>query len=260
MKLEGKVAIITGAGGDIGKEIARQFVAEGAKIVIAGRNVAKLEKAAAEIGISSDDYVAVSTDISDEAAVEALVETAKEKFGKLDIMVCNSGLPGDVNAAVDYSVEKFDQVVAVNLRGTFLCMKYALKSMIPAGGGAIVVTASIGGLKGMPGTIGYNATKFAINGMVKTVSTDHARDGIRCNSVCPSPVEGEMMRGTEAAYGNNAGGVAAEDIKEGIAAGIPMGRYAQPAEIAAATLFLASDEASFISGVNLPVDGGMAAS
>ena len=129
MKLEGKVAIITGAGGDIGKEIARQFVAEGAKIVIAGRNVAKLEKAAAEIGISSDDYVAVSTDISDEAAVEALVETAKEKFGKLDIMVCNSGLPGDVNAAVDYSVEKFDQVVAVNLRGTFLCMKYALKSL-----------------------------------------------------------------------------------------------------------------------------------
>lgn len=256
MKMENKTVIITGAAGNIGRALAKRFAGAGANLVLTDINLDSVQTAINDLNLNDAKTLGVATDISNEDSVINLLNAAEERFTKIDVLVCNAGIAGDINVAADYSVEKFDQVIAVNLRGTYLCIKHALQRMIKQGGGVILPLASIGGLKGMPGTVGYNASKFAVNGMVRTICIDHAADGIRINSICPSPVDSAMMASTEAAYAANAG-VDVETTHEQMISGIPMRRYAKPDEIAAAAVFLASDDASFINGVALPVDGGM---
>lgn len=258
MKMENKTVVITGAAGDIGRALVKRFADEGANVVLTSRNLGKLQAVIDDLGLSEEKAMAISTDINDEDSILHMLSAVEGRFSRIDALVCNSGIAGDINDAVDYSTEEFDKVTRTNLRGTYLCIKHALRRMIAQGGGTIVPISSIGGLRGMPGTVGYNASKFAINGIVRTVCVDHAADGIRINSVCPSPVDGSMMDGTEAAYARNAG-VDTATIHEQMLSGIPMHRYAKPDEIAAAALFLASDDASFINGVTLAVDGGMSA-
>lgn len=251
MKLENKVAIITGAAGGIGTATCKVFAGEGAKIVLAGRTAAKLEHTARGLGLSEDRYLIMEADVSKEADVKAMFEKTVERFGKVDIIFNNAGSEGAIARIGDYPIEVFDQVVGINLRGTFLCMQYAINHMKERGG-VIVNNSSIGGLIGMPMTSAYVSTKFAINGLTRTAANEYAKDGIRVNSVCPSPVETRMMRSIEA--GSSADTAAA---KNGFMDMIPMGRYAEPEEIAKAVLFLASDDASFVNGVTLSVDGGM---
>jgi NAD(P)-dependent dehydrogenase (short-subunit alcohol dehydrogenase family) len=248
MKLEGKVAIITGAGGDIGKEIARQFVAEGAKIVIAGRNVDKLKKAAAEIGISADDYLAVSTDISDEAAVEALVEAAKEKFGKLDIMVLSAGISGlSASGGYDavFDTDNWRNVMGVNLDGVFFMMKYGAKECAKGGHGAIVPVSSLAAWKA-EGAAAYTATKGALRSLTHYFGKMLAPMGVRVNSFYPGLIDTDMTHPA----------VTHEQYGPMMLKGIPLGRFGTVDDCAYAVLYLASDASGFMTGQHLIVDGG----
>lgn len=258
MKLDKKTAIITGAAGTIGRAMAKRFADEGANVVLTDLNADSVQAAIDDLGLDKTKALGVATDINDEESILKLLDAAEERFSKVDVLVCNAGIAGDINDAATYSVKKFDQVIAVNLRGTYLCIKYTLQRMIRQGGGVIIPLSSIGGLRGMPGTVGYNASKAAINGIVRSVCVDHAADGIRINSICPAPVDSTMIANTEAAYAAN-DGVDTTTVHEQMTSGIPMGRYAKPEEIAAAAVFLASDDASFINGIALPIDGGMSA-
>ena len=248
MKLENKVVIITGAAGGIGTATCKLFAEEGAKIVLAGRTAAKLENAVCELKQAEDSYLIVEADVSKEDDVKAMFEKTIQRFGKVDVVFNNAGSEGTIARIGDYPIQVFDQVVAINLRGTFLCMQYAINYM-KDNGGVIINNSSIGGLIGMPNTSAYNCTKFAINGLTRTAAKEYARDGIRVNAVCPSPVETRMMRSIEAGNG--------EGVKSVFENAIPMGRYAEPEEIAKAVLFLASEDASFVNGATLSVDGGM---
>ena len=253
--LKDKVVTVTGATGGIGLEICRLFSQEGAKIVLASRSQEGLEKTATELGLAEKDYLIVKTDISKEEDVKHMMEAAVDKFGRLDIACNNAGFGGAIKNLAEYPTEVFDQTIGINLRGTFLCMKYALQQMVRQNSGVIVNMSSIGGLRGMPTTSAYNATKFAINGLTRTAALEYARNNIRVNAVCPSPTETKMMRTTEAATNNQN----PEAVKQHFAQMIPIGRYALPEEVAQATLFLASDAASAITGILMPVDGGMSA-
>lgn len=251
MKLENKVAIITGAAGGIGSAACKLFAEEGAKVVMAGRTAAKLEKAAGELGLKPETYLVVEADVSKEEDVKKLFVQTMERFGKVDVIFNNAGNEGAIAPLGDYPIEVFDRVISINLRGTYLCMQYALNYMKETGG-VIVNNSSIGGLKGMPLTSAYVASKFAINGLTKCAAVEYAKQNIRVNSVCPSPVETRMMRSIEAGAGADASAA-----KNAFIDSIPMGRYAEPEEVAKAALFLASDDASFVTGVTLSVDGGM---
>ena len=258
MRMNNRTVIVTGASGATGKAIVKKYAEEGANVVLASRNLKKLEEVIDELSLDRKKAVAVAVDIDNEDAISGMLDEVETTFGKIDVLVCNSGIAGDVNSTADYAVDQFDNVIRTNLRGTFLCIKLTIPRMIKNGGGAIVPISSVGGLKGMPDTVGYNASKFAINGMVRSVCVEYAAKGIRINAVCPSPIAGGMMLNTEKAYAEKAG-VDVETIHNQITSTIPMGRYAEPEEVADAAFFLGSDEASFINGVTLPVDGGISA-
>lgn len=256
LRMENRTVIITGAAGATGKAMVRKFASEGANVVLTSRNTNKLEAVIDDLNLDRNKAVAIAVDINDEDAIMRMLDRVEELFGQIHVLVCNSGIAGDINPAAEYATNEFDSVIRTNLRGTFLCIKHTIPRMLKNGGGVIVPISSIGGLKGMPDTVGYNASKFAINGIVRATCVDYAAKGIRINSVCPSPIAGGMMLNTEKEYAKRYG-TDVETIHTQMTSGIPMGRYAEPEEVADAALFLASDEASFINGVTLPVDGGM---
>lgn len=255
MLLENKVAIITGAAGGIGEATVKEFIKEGAKVVLSGRTLSKLQALADSLNLDDSRALVVQADISKEADVKRLFEEALKKFGALDIVYNNAGYEGVISRFADYPVDVFDQVVNINLRGTFLCMKYALNTLKE--GGVIINCSSIGGVKAMPNTAAYNATKWAINGMTRTAALEYAPKGIRVNAVCPSPVDTRMIHSIE--QGESGGVRSIEEVQQAFFNVIPMGRYAEPEEIAQSVVFLASDKARFITGVCLSTDGGMSA-
>lgn len=250
MKLDQKVVIVTGAAGGIGLAACKAYAKEGAKLVLSGRTLSKLEEAVKELNLSEDRCLIVAADVSEEGDVRKLFEATIEKFGKVDVVFNNAGTEGTIAPLGDYPMDVFDKVVHINLRGTFLCMKYAINYMKE--GGVIVNNSSIGGVKGMPNTSAYNCTKFAINGLTRTAAIEYASKGIRVNAVCPSPVETRMMRSIEAGSGTDT-----DAVRNAFMNAIPMGRYAQPEEIAKAVIYLSCDDSSFVNGVMLSVDGGM---
>jgi len=185
-----------------------------------------------------------------EEDVKALVQTAVDAFGRLDIAHNNAGIVGpNGTMTVDYAADAFDKVIAVNLRGTYLCMKHEIPAMLATGGGAIVNTSSGSGLVATPGNVAYSASKFGVNGITKTVAAEYGKQGIRVNSVCPGFIETPMV----AAY------LATEEGQAGVRASAPIGRWAQPSEIADVVVWLASDMASFVTGANIAADGGLTA-
>ncbi len=239
-RLTGKVAIVTGAGSGIGRAIATAFVAEGAGVVLAG--ISGDEKAVAdELGPAA---VPVRADVRSSADVAAVVDTARDRFGGLHVMVNNAGIDGAPGAIADCSEDNFDEVLAVNVRGVFLGMKHALPQIAAAGGGSVINIASVAGLVGFPKMPAYCASKGAVIQLTRVGALDYAAHGIRVNAICPGAIDTPLLRQFDP-------GMAAA-----AAAVTPLRRLGRPAEVAALAVFLASDESSFVTGAALPVDGG----
>ncbi len=243
-RLEGKVAIVTGAAQGMGEAHARAFIREGARVVLTDINASRGEEIAQELG---DSAVFMRHDVADEAGWKQVVAFAEERFGKVTVLVNNAGVIGPVKGLIELAKEEFLQVCAVNQLGVFLGMQAVVPSMTAAGGGSIVNISSIAGMLGTAASsnAAYCASKFAVRGMSKLIAVWHGKDGIRVNSVHPGYILTPMM-------------IAATDAEGGgAAAAIPLGRLAQPEEVSSVVLFLASDESSFVSGAEYVVDGAM---
>ncbi|WP_216893080.1 glucose 1-dehydrogenase [Nocardia sp. ncl2] len=243
-RLAGKVAVITGAGSGIGRASALLFAAEGARVVCADLSGHEKETAA-EIG---DAALAVHADVARAQDVSAMIDTAVAHFGRLDILFNNAGLSGRRGPAAERDEADFDHVIGVNLKGAFLGMKYAIPAMLTGGGGSVISTASAAGLVGWKDLALYSAAKGGVVQLTKSVALDYARQNIRVNAICPG------MTWTGLAGGNQSPTPPPDLIPPQ-----PVHRWGMPHELAAAALFLASDESSFITGTAIPVDGGYVA-
>jgi NAD(P)-dependent dehydrogenase (short-subunit alcohol dehydrogenase family) len=248
-RLENKVAIITGGAGSIGITTAKLFLAKGAKVLLVDRSEGALQKAVEELDSEHVKYAVA--DVTKAEQVQQYVNYAVVAFGKIDIFFNNAGIEGVVKPTVDYPEEIFDQVLDVNVKGVFLGNKYVLPMMND--GGSIILTSSVAGISGSPNVTAYIASKHAVVGMMRNLALEVASRKIRVNTVNPSPVDNRMMRSLEAGYAPGD----AENMKKAFESSIPLGRYAEPQEIAQLVLFLASDESKFITGTTQVIDGGM---
>lgn len=244
--LDGKVALITGAGSGIAAAAARLFHKEGARVVLA--DVSGKEAAlAAELG---ERAVACRADVSQSADVQAMIDMAIAEFGQLDILCNVAGITGPRGSLESALEEDFDRVIAVNIRSLLLCSKYALPHLVSGGGGVIVNISSAVALIGMPGLAVYSATKGAIIAMTRTIAAEYASKGVRANVICPGGIETPIYL-EDLAKNPQAVRKSVEQI--------PAGRVGKPEEIAQAMLFLASDASSYMTGAVVPVDGGQTA-
>jgi 3alpha(or 20beta)-hydroxysteroid dehydrogenase len=244
-RFTGKVVLITGGAGGIGRAAAVRFASEGARVVLVDLAAAELAESVAAVEKVDGEVLAVEADVTRFADVERYTDAAIARFGAIDVFFNNAGVLGAVKPLVDYPEEAFDRVIAVNVKAVWLGMKAVAPRMRAAHGGAIVNTASIAGLRGSPNIIAYTASKHAVVGMTRAASLELARHGIRVNAVCPAPIETPMARQLET-----------EVRRERLTATIPMRRYGTPEEVAALVAFLASADAAYITGAIYAVDGG----
>lgn len=248
-KLEHKVAIVTGGAGSIGKTTAELFLDEGAKVLLVDLNEEELKKTVEELGGKDVKYCAA--DVTKSVDVQKYVTKAVKAFGKIDVFFNNAGIEGVVKSIVDYPEEIFDKVIAVNVRGVWLGIKYVLPQMNE--GGSIIISSSVAGLLGSPNVSAYITSKHACVGIMRATSVEAAPRKIRVNSIHPSPVDNRMMRSLEEGFSPGQGAA----VKEQLELTIPLRRYAEPIEIANLVLFLASDDSQFITGTTQVIDGGM---
>src|SRR4051812_49364357 len=246
----GRVALVTGAGAGMGLDTARAFAEAGASVVLADISEDAVRAAADELTAGGHQALGVTCDVADEAQVAALVERTVDTFGRLDMAFNNAGIMIPVADAADEPSERFDRVMAVNLRDVWACMKHELRQMRAQGSGAIVNCSSLGGLVGNPGRASYHATKHGVLGLTKSAALEYAPRGIRINAVCPGTIETPMVH-EMVAKGEL-------DVPTAVA-DQPIGRLGRGNEIAAAVLWLCSPGASLVLGVALPVDGGYTA-
>jgi NAD(P)-dependent dehydrogenase (short-subunit alcohol dehydrogenase family) len=246
--LRGKVALVTGAGSGIGREAAQLFAERGALVYCVGRQEQKLGETKALIGEAGGSARTVSADVSNEPEVKALLARVEQEFGRIDIAFNNAGITGGTHRFEDYPTSDFDEVLRVNLRSIFLCMKYELPLMKRGGSGAICNTASVAALTGPGGMCAYAASKHGIHGLTRVAAMENAADNIRVNTLAPGWTETPMVVANSAqnpAFARNA------------RSAIPAKRGAEPSEVAAAAVWLCSPEASYVFGQMLVVDGGM---
>ncbi|NIY46249.1 glucose 1-dehydrogenase [Cedecea colo] len=244
-RLSGKVAIITGAGSGIGEATARTFAREGAKVVLVGRREAPLQANASAIRAAGGEALVIAGDVARAADVAAIIEGAIEKFGRLDYVFNNAGIQGKGAPIIEMEEESFDELIAINLKGPWLMTRAALRVMIPAGrGGAIVNTSSFLSVAATVGTSVYSASKAGLDAMILALALEAGPHGIRINNVNPGVIDTPMLR----AHG--------EAIIPPLAARAALGRVGIPQDIADAVLWLCTDEASFITGQSLLIDGG----
>jgi 3-oxoacyl-[acyl-carrier protein] reductase len=244
MRFDGKTAIVTGGARGIGFEIARQL-AEGGAIVVLVDVLEDALAAAAQKLPGAKQVLTYKTDVTDEEAVEKMIEDVAEKTGRIDILINNAGITRD-DLILRMEVKAWDLVMAVNLKGTFLMTKHACRYMVRQKAGRIVNMASVSGLVGNAGQANYSASKAGVIGFTRTVARELARKNVCCNAVAPGFIDTDMTQ------------VLPEKAKEMALAAIPMQRMGTPAEVARVACFLASDEASYVTGHVLAVDGGMA--
>ncbi|RDJ20105.1 SDR family NAD(P)-dependent oxidoreductase [Bosea caraganae] len=249
--LAGKVAIVTGGATGIGRAIAARFVEAGASVVIAGRNAGVLQKTAIEIGCH-----AVAADVTREEEVKRLVAETLAKFGGVDILVNNAGVTGQVAKAEDLDIAQWDETMAINIRGTILCIKHVVPSMRARGGGAIINMSSLMGLRGYPMRSAYTATKFAVIGITEAVAQEVGIDNIRVNALCPGAVNGELMQRVIAARVAAENRPAEEIIRVNYTDKAALRRWVEPEEVAESALFLASAASSPLTGERIKVDAG----
>lgn len=246
-RLEGKVAIVTGAASGIGAASARLFAREGASVALADRNHELMDEVVHEINAAGGTAIGIGTDVGNEASIQRMVEQTVEEFGKLHIMYANAGISGRYDLETVNS-EDFDKVIHVNLRGPFLCAKYAVPKIADSGGGSVIFTSSELALVGSPGGSVYSASKAGLIGMARGLALDYAAANIRFNCICPGAVDTPMLWGEEKGE--------RDEIEADISSRMPLGRVGQPEEIAKSALYLASDDSSFVTGHALVVDGG----
>lgn len=257
MKLDftNKVVLITGAAGGFGVDAAKSFAQRGAKLALVDLSMEALEGVAKETGLSADKYLLVATDVSKEDNIVNYVNKTKEKFGRIDIFFNNAGIEGVVSKLADYPSDIFNKVIDINVKGGYLGMKYVLQVMREQKCGSVINVSSVAGLAGMPDLSAYVTSKFAIIGMTRSAAVENAPLGIRINAICPAMINTRMMRSVE----QGMGGEEAAQAKAAFEQAIPLGRYGEVEEISSLVMYLASDEASFITGVFLPIDGGFTA-
>jgi NAD(P)-dependent dehydrogenase (short-subunit alcohol dehydrogenase family) len=254
-RLENKVVVLTGAGSGIGLAVVKLFAREGAHLMLAGRNETALKDAVALAGAGKAGYVV--TDVSRPEDNQRLIKAAEDRFGGIDVFIANAGVEGATAPIVDYPIEAFDQVMAVNVRGVFLGLKYAIPALKKRVGGSIIITSSIAGIKARgQGNSAYVASKHAEIGLMRTAALECAPFNIRVNAVLPGPTDTRMIRNIE--EGRSPG--APEKAREALLAGLPLKRYGTVEEIANLMLFLASEESSICTGGVYTADGGLSAS
>ncbi|MCA3435817.1 MAG: SDR family oxidoreductase [Rhodobacter sp.] len=246
-QLTGKTALITGAGGEIGTATARLMVARGARVVGVDLTLAAMAPLA-DLGPA---FHPLQGDVTDESSVQAFV-AATEAIGPLDIFFNNAGIEGPVHPVGDYPLDAFRRVVDVNLIGVFLGLKHVVPAMMARGRGSVINTSSVAGLTGTSGITAYNATKHAVIGLTRSVAAEAGPRGVRVNSVNPGPIASRMMASLEDGL-TGGQGAAARTAFEGL---IPLGRYGTPEEVAALVAFLASEDARYIHGAVMTLDGG----
>lgn len=252
--LEGKTAVVTGSGNGIGRSIALALAAAGAQVAVSDVLVEDGQRTVREITEAGGSAIFVAADVAVAEETAHLIASTADRFGGLDILVNNAGTGGGQKRLHELEPSDFDRVIDVNLRGTFLCTKYALPHFLAQGDGRIVNIASTYGLIGAPKAPAYCASKGAIINLTRQLAVDYGPDGIRVNAICPGYVDtGLGRRGPSLSPEEFA---AANAVREKAAGMQPLGRQAQPAEIGAVALFLASDAASFMTGSIVPVDGG----
>jgi len=249
-KLDKRVAIITGAGSGIGRATALLFAKEGAKVVVADNVVSGGEETVSMIREAGGEACFVKTDVSREGDIQLMIKVALDDYGQLDILYNNAGIVGKLGPTHEVDNADWDRVISINLKGVFLGMKFAIPEMLKRGGGVIINTASVAGLVGFSGLSAYSASKGGVIQLTKTAALEYATQNIRVNCICPGVIWSPMVE-------RMTGG--SEEVKKQFIEKEPVGRMGKPEEIAQAALFLASDDASFITGIPLPVDGGFIA-
>lgn len=249
--MKGKVVLITGASSGIGRATAEAFAAKGANIVVAARRKEELDTLVSSIEAMGGKASAIVTDVSIEKSVEQMVAHTIEVFGRLDFAINNAGVEGKFNRITDILEEDWDQVIDINLKGTFLCMKYEAKAMLNLGqGGAIVNIGSVNSFLGFPTGSAYVTSKHGLIGLTTSVSAELAPQGIRVNLLCPGVTDTPMHQRLR--------GIVGDDLYDkGLLPTVHLKRAGRPEEIARAIVFLCSDESSYITGTTLTVDGGL---
>ena len=240
--LTGKTAIVTGGTRGIGFAIVRKYLENGANVAIAGSRQETVEKAVAQLPEYRDRVMGIWPDLSDPEAVAAAFASVKERFGSLDILANNAGISSRTSL-YDYTLEEFTKIMNLNVTAVFVCSQAAARIMKPQGGGVIISTSSMVGEYGQPSGCGYPTSKFAVNGLTKSLARELAKDHIRVNAVAPGVTKTDMVAALP------------QELVDRISAGIPLGRVGEPVDIANAYLFLASDLSSYVTGITLRVDG-----
>lgn len=244
-----KAIVVTGGGGGIGRAACLAFASEGGRVLIADADAAEGERTLSLVREGGGEAAFLQVDVSSDAQCSAMVEAALRTFGRLDVAFNNAGIGGSGFALAEEEEATFDRMIAINLKGVFNCMRHEVSAMLRSGGGAIVNTASVAGLVGNPGLSSYSAAKHGVIGLTRSAALDYIKQDIRINAVCPGATRTRLLQ----AWFQD------PKVQSHVMSLHPIGQLAQPDEVARVVLFLASDEASFMVGCAVPVDGGVTA-